>query len=345
MLSRIKTLCFTTALASIFISTLPAYADGTTNIVVKDDEVKNLQAGFGSNMLPEMMKPPLDQSLTMATNLAQGAYLLSPSALPLGSLTRDLLENIASGIGSGENAQYSLLWQPKNLLKPSEPSINQLLVKSPLDAVNVNSLLEPLVYNETQDAQAKSVLNALSSNLSPLQALDFNALVANLSGNKQSNLNVKLNEKDVQNYLATLRNYLAVQTVAMANLSKLYAERQAITDKQLAQLPQATINAVKRFKQANPGPISALKLENLMATRRILDDKWYANLIKENPATLQREQTQLLAENLAQSYQTRMTLERLLATMSVLVLELNAQTRGQLQGQVEKISHPTQSGQ
>ncbi len=53
--------------------------------------------------------------------------------------------------------------------------------------------------------------------------------------------------------------------------------------------------------------------------------------------------TQLLAENLAQSYQTRMTLERLLATMSVLVLELNAQTRGQLQGQIEKISHPTQS--
>jgi hypothetical protein len=332
MLSRIKTLCLTTAFASLSISILPAYAEGT-NIIVNDEAVKNLQAGFGQNKLEEMIIPPIDQDLTRATNLAQGAYLLSPSALPVGSLTRDLLETIASGLSSGDNAQYSLLWQPG----PS--SINKLLTKSPLDAVNVNSLLEPLVYNQEEDAQAKSVLNALSVNLSPLHALDFNTLVANLSGDKTSNLKVKLNEKDVQDYLATLRNYLAVQSIALGNLSQLYAERQEISDKQLSQLPEETIKAVETFKR----PISALKLENFMATRRILDKKWYDHLIKENPATLQREQTQLLAENLAQSYQMRMTLERLLATMSVLVLELNAQTRGQLQGQIEKINHPSQS--
>lgn len=335
MLSRIKTLCLT-AIASLFLSTLPAYADGT-NIIVNDEAVKNLQAGFGQNQLKKMIVPPPDQSLTIATNLAQGTYLLSPSALPIGSLTRNLLETIASGLDSEENAQYSLLWQPG----PSP--INKLLTNSPLDAVNVNSLLEPLVYNQTEDAQAKSVLNALSVNLSPLHTLDLNALVANLSGDKTANLKVKLNEKDIQDYLATLRNYLAVQTVALGNLSQLYAERQEISDKQLSTLPQTTIDAVKRFKQANPGPISALKLENFMATRRILDNDWYLNLQKENPVTLQREQTQLLAENLAQSYQMRMTLERLLATMSVLVLELNAQTRGQLQGQIEKINHPSQS--
>ncbi|WP_010597352.1 hypothetical protein [Rickettsiella massiliensis] len=147
---------------------------------------------------------------------------------------------------------------------------------------------------------------------------------------------VKLNQKDIQDYLATLRNYLAVQAVALGNLSQLYAERQEISDKQLSQLPKTTADAVETFKKTNPGPISALKLENFMATRRILDNNWYTNLQKENPATLQREQTQLLAENLAQSYQMRMTLERLLATMSVLVLELNAQTRGQLQGQIAK---------
>ncbi|WP_010597351.1 hypothetical protein [Rickettsiella massiliensis] len=165
MLSRIKTLCLT-AIASLFLTTLPAYADGT-NIIVNDEAVKNLQAGFGQNQLKEMVAPPINQSQTMVTNLAQGTYLLSPSALPVGSLTRDLLEKIASGLSSGENAQYSLLWQPG----PS--SINQLLTKSPLDAVNVNSLLEPLVYNQTEDAQAKSVLNALSVNLSPLHTLAF----------------------------------------------------------------------------------------------------------------------------------------------------------------------------
>jgi hypothetical protein len=75
-----------------------------------------------------------------------------------------------------------------------------------------------------------------------------------------------------------------------------------------------------------------------MATRRILDKNWYKDdLIRENPATLQRQQVELLAENLAESYQTRMTLERLLATMSVLVLELNGNQRAQLQNQAQNI--------
>jgi hypothetical protein len=92
------------------------------------------------------------------------------------------------------------------------------------------------------------------------------------------------------------------------------------------------------------GPISLLKLENFMATRRILDKNWYKNdLIHENPATLQRQQVELLAENLAESYQTRMTLERLLATMSVLVLELNNQGRSQLIQQAQSINNPNQT--
>jgi hypothetical protein len=58
---------------------------------------------------------------------------------------------------------------------------------------------------------------------------------------------------------------------------------------------------------------------------------------------LQRQQVELLAENLAESYQTRMTLERLLATMSVLVLELNNQGRSQLIQQAQNINNANQT--
>jgi hypothetical protein len=145
-------------------------------------------------------------------------------------------------------------------------------------------------------------------------------------------------EKQIQEYLALLRAYLATQTVALSNLYQLYAERQAIDPDTVDPALRSALHAVA---SQTPGPLSRLKLENFMATRRILDKNWYKNdLLNENPATLQRQQIELLAENLAESYQTRMTLERLLATMSVLVLELNGQARTQLEHQVESINNP-----
>lgn len=160
--------------------------------------------------------------------------------------------------------------------------------------------------------------------------------MANLNGNKATNLSVKLNEKPIKEYLANLRSYLATQSIAVSNLYQLYAERQPLNPNDpvvkstIGQLP----NEIK-------GPYSILKLENYMATRRILNKNWYKNdLIQENPTTLQRQQVELLAENLSESYHTRMTLERLLATMSVLVLELNNQGRTKLIQQAQNIINP-----
>ena len=185
------------------------------------------------------------------------------------------------------------------------------------------------------------MINALSGSLMPINTINFNQLVANLSGDKENNLKYELQKKQTQTYLASLRSYLATQTMALSNLYQLYAERQPIDP---SKADPAVRSLLATLSGQTSGPISLLKLENIMTTRRILDKNWYKNdLINENPATLQRQQVELLAENLSESYQIRMTLERLLATMSVLVLEFNGQVRTQLQTQIQSINNPQQT--
>ena len=294
--------------------------------------VNNLVAGYGKNSIKLMSTAPIGDDLTIAIDNAQAAYLLSSGSPLVGSLTQQLLTQLAN-LNDKNNNTLSLTWSPDTKANPN-------VDKDPLKSVDVNSLLQPISYSDTEATQAKNVINALSGYLAPINAINFNQLVAKLTGNKDTNLKAKLQEKQIQEYLAALRSYLATQTVALSNLYQLYTERQAIDPNKADPAVRPALQAVASQTQ---GPLNLLKLENFMATRRILDKNWYADLIKENPATLQRRQVELLAENLAESYQTRMTLERLLATMSVLVLEFNGQVRVQLQNQIQTINNPNQT--
>lgn len=297
--------------------------------------IKSLVAGYGSTAISKnlMNTAPMGDDLTIAINNAQAAYLLSStSPLGSGSLTQQLLTQLAN-LNDKKNNILSLTWNPDTIDNPN-------VDKNPLNSVDVNSLLQPISYNNAEAVEAKNVINALSNSLDPINPINFNQLIANLSGDKATNIKAKLQEKQIQEYLATLRNYLATQTMALSNLYQLYSERQAIDPNKADPVVRPALQAL-----AGKGPVSLLKLENFMATRRILDKNWYKNdLINENPTTLQRQQVELLAENLAESYQTRMTLERLLATMSVLVLEINnSQGRVALEKQVETINNTNQT--
>lgn len=331
---KIKPYLVTISLAVSSLCGLPGYADigpiPTPNWT--ELSVKNLIAGYGSTAIAknQMNMAPIGDDLTIPLNNAQATYLLSPSAPLVGPLTQQLLTQLAN-LNDNHNNIIAFTWDPNT---KSNPGIE----KNPLRSIDINSLLQPIGYNETEAAEANNVINALSGSLAPLNTINFNQLLANLSGDKNINLKAKLQEKQTQEYLALLRTYLATQTVALSNLYQLYAERQAIDPNKVDPALRAALHAIASQTQ---GPLSRLKLENFMATRRILDKNWYQNdLIHENPATLQRQQIELLAENLAESYQTRMTLERLLATMSVLVLELNGQARTQLEHQVQSINNP-----
>ncbi|BBB15607.1 Dot/Icm secretion system protein IcmX [Candidatus Rickettsiella viridis] len=333
--SIIKTTFLSATLATLGISTpMLSYADTPTPPA--DSGTQNLVAGFGSAAIQSklMNTAPEGNDITTFTGTAQAAYLLSPNSPLVGPLTKNLLGQLANLGKDNANDALSFIWNPN--AKKVDPN----LAKDPIKSVDVNSLLQPMTYNDLEATQAKNVIDALSGSLSPLNTVNFNQLIANLSGNKDTNLKATLNQKENQDYLAALRSYIATQTVALGNLYQIYAERQAIDTNGLSPQLKDAVKVVAG--QTTKGQVSALQLENFMATRRILDKSWYDNLIKENPATLQREQVQLLAENLAESYRTRMTTERLLATMSVLVLELNQQIRVQLQNQIQTISNPPQ---
>ncbi|MFM2322341.1 MAG: Dot/Icm secretion system protein IcmX [Pseudomonadota bacterium] len=331
---KIKLYFLSISVAASSLCGLPSYADigpiPTPNLT--ELSVKNLIAGYGSSAIAknQMNMAPIGDDLTIPINNAQATYLLSPGAALLGPLTQQLLTQFAN-LSDNSNNIIAFTWDPN---QKSNPAVE----KNPLKSIDINSLLQPISYNETEAIQANNVINALGGSLAPLNTINFNQLLANLSGDKNTNLKAKLQEKQVQEYLALLRTYLATQTVALSNLYQLYTERQAIDPDKA---DPALRSALRAVASQTPGPLSRLKLENFMATRRILDKNWYKNdLINENPATLQRQQIELLAENLAESYQTRMTLERLLATMSVLVLELNGQARTQLEHQVQIINNP-----
>lgn len=326
----IKTSFLSITLTTISLGSMPSYADTSG----ANSSVDNLIAGYGiiTRSQGEMTQPPFEEPITISTNIAQATYLASPESTLVGPLTQELLIQLAN-LKDNKNNEISFTWNPN---EKSTANVE----KDPLKSVDINSLLQPISYNDTEATQAKNVINALSGSLAPINTLNFNQLLANLTGNKDTNLKAKLQEKQTQEYLAALRSYLATQTVALSNLYQLYAERQAIDPNKANPALRPALQAVASQTQ---GPLSMLKLENFMTTRRILDNNWYTDLIQENPATLQRQQVLLLAENLAESYQTRMTLERLLATMSVLVLEFNGQVRTQLQNQIQNINSSTQT--
>ncbi|MES2998774.1 MAG: hypothetical protein V4700_05595 [Pseudomonadota bacterium] len=334
--SIIKTSFLSILIATASVSTSVSYAapdpilDGDIGKLLTSTQ--GLVAGFGSTAISKklMNTEPTNNTVTMATDTAQATYLNPANSLFVGKLTRALLSKTNNLGKDNDNDNDSFTWNPNTKADPK-------LEKEPLKSVDINSLLEPIVYNDVEKAQANNVIDSLSNALNPLDTINFNKLVASLSGNKKNNIKAKLNEKQTQAYLAALRSYAATQTVALSNLYQLYNERQAIDPNTLPSDLKKAVNAVA---SQTKGPVSTLQLENFMTTRRILDKDWNLNLTKENPATLQREQVQLMAENLAETYQTRMTLERLLATMSVLVLEFNQQIRIPLQIQIQNISNP-----
>lgn len=329
MLSKIKILksILSISLATLSFCSLSSYADSSSNL-----SVDRLVAGYGKIAIAAkfMNKAPANDDLTIAINNAQATYLLFPTSPLVSPLTQQLLRQSAN-LEDKSNNIIAFTWNPGS-------KTNSDVEKNPLQSIDINSLLQPLSYNGVQAIEAKNVINALSSTLAPFNTVNFNQLVANLHGNKASNLSVKLNEKPIKQYLANLRSYLATQSIALSNLYQLYAERKPLNPND-----PLVKNTIGKLPDEIKEP-SLLKLENFMATRRILNKDWYKNdLISEDPTSLQRQQVELLAENLAESYHTRMTLERLLATMSVLVLELNNQGRTQLIQQAQNITNPNSS--
>lgn len=200
--------------------------------------------------------------------------------------------------------------------------------------VDVNSLISPLTFDKNSDDTAKKFISNAIGTDNLLEIADIPAIA---KANKNQSIASLTN--DNKQYLAALRLYAAVQSAALSNLTQLYAERRPIDPPQdpnmIASLNQLGFNA--NSPDTLPSPLA---LENIMATRRITDLNWYKSLYSDTPAALQRQMLVLLAENLAETYQMRMTLERILATQTLQLLQQNMALRQQVEGRVKGVGNP-----
>lgn len=337
-----------------------------------DEDTRRLVGGFGStwytNTDPRLsMSAKPDDKLWVASGNAQAAYLQTPTLPTANELTRNILGYIfVSSYDSDtkekrEQDEFNIQLSFKSTLNncapvlPNIPSsflqnkICNMLNQKPSDGfknIDLNSIIKPLSYNSEEQHYAQSAILGLAGSNNPIEIINFTKLPG-LNGDPKK-INDYLKRSDVQEYLSLLRNIVATQSIAIGNLYQMFSARQPIDLNKADATTQQAIKAIINEKQNGKNPLgtdnpSALQLENFMATRRITDEKWYESLAKDNPAALQRHMIVLQAENLAELYHLRMTMERLLATQSAMLLQNNLQTQSMLQEKIKAIRNQANS--
>jgi len=213
----------------------------------------------------------------------------------------------------------------------------QCLIYSQFKKVDINSLIGPLTFDKSSEQTAKKFIENTIGADNTLEIPDFPS-IAKASDNQSITSLVNENKT----YLASLRLYTAIQSAALSNFMQLHAERKPIDPPKDPNMV-AALNQLG-FSTASPSNMpSPLALENMMATRRITDLNWYKSLYSDTPAALQRQMLVLLAQNLAETYQMRMTLERVLATQTLQLLQQNILLRQELELRAKEVGSKTPS--
>ncbi len=127
-----------------------------------------------------------------------------------------------------------------------------------------------------------------------------------------------------QNYLTRLATYTATQSIALNNLTKMYAERvqqsglgdQVGMVKLTSDAPPSNVSVGAPVDTASP-----LQVEEYLAARRVKNGAWYAEMEKAAPASVQREMLYVLAEMRYEMFQQRLMFEQMLATISAAQLQ------------------------
>lgn len=192
--------------------------------------------------------------------------------------------------------------------KPSTTNID-----SGNQMVNIDTLLSPLAYSSFD---FKNIKNNPAYNFIQLSGSLYQPVGISLMNQdpklKPEDIESIQNSEDYRKYRAAIRSYVAAQSVGASNLYQMMAER----------IPQPGLGTIAGMTTKD---VSLLQLEQYMATRRSQNPNWYAQMTTATPATLQRETLYVLAEIREQMFQLQMQNERLLATLSVMQMQQNAQ--------------------
>lgn len=121
-------------------------------------------------------------------------------------------------------------------------------------------------------------------------------------------------DPNFQYYLANYRGYAAALSIAVNNLNMMVSERAIVPG-----LAQEAKN-VLGHDSASFTNMSPLALSYLMATKR-LTSAYQQKMVQATPATLMREQVNLLAEINYRMYQQHQDNERILAALSMLIVQ------------------------
>jgi intracellular multiplication protein IcmX len=215
----------------------------------------------------------------------------------------------------------------------SRPSDEDYVVKSitnrnlaEIAQLNMNSLLDPVVYSISRDesgtgSPSSRKSNPLAGALSPESeeaiAANFVRYVTNQVKNidypKKFEFNTAyskaidaINDKtpspeatQLANYIANLRSYAAQASVGISNFNYLLAKRKLNGD----------------------SGVSQAAIEAEMATKELFNDQWYTDMEQSSDSVVQRQMLYMLAKMNYQLYLNRLMYERILATLSVLQLQ------------------------
>ncbi|OGT69351.1 MAG: hypothetical protein A3J38_01580 [Gammaproteobacteria bacterium RIFCSPHIGHO2_12_FULL_45_9] len=186
---------------------------------------------------------------------------------------------------------------------------------------NFASLIGPTAYTGSEQKAAEAYVAILMKSYKDLtKGLDLNAIRSKLNtidAAKRADWfqqNV-LNNPVYQNYQATVRSYVATQSVLLDNMYSLMAKRTPIAN-------LGTQAGLPQDPNLPTGYASPKQVQNAAVTQTLNNPDWYAAMKTASPATLQREQLLLTAAMVKQLQDMQSSNERLLATLTVMTQQL-----------------------
>ena len=225
------------------------------------------------------------------------------------------------------------------LYSPKDPQVavfnsNPQAMPDNDDYFAADSLLGPDGYTSDQQTAAQFYISYLTQsyiplgstlNLQPLATVDFKTFQ-----------NFQRTNSVYQNYQAGVRSYMAMTSPAISNLNQLMAERTVQTGlgTQVGLTVPSSNGPPKPVADASP-----LQVQEFIATRRVSNAQWYKDMAAASPATVQRETLFVLAEVEAQLLQLHADNERMLTTMSALMLTASLSQKNQLQVQESSLNN------
>lgn len=174
---------------------------------------------------------------------------------------------------------------------------------SPDAKFDVASLIAPVAYNsEDEKKNATNYIDFLMHTVDPISTIDLSTL----SEDQRQRFESSPAGRDYRLYL---RSLVAARAIAENNLLRLYSER----------LPAENLGKDAGMKQNDASP---LEVQKYIATRRTDNiHDWYRSMVAASFQTVQRENLFIQAETQRQIYELHMDNERILATLSAILLE------------------------